>query len=427
MNPGETPERALPMSRADLAARNTEQAARRHRLTQRERLRRALLQFAALLPTRHVAAPDRSTFLLIRPDHVGDALLSMPAIQALRRARPVAQIVVLAGPWAAEVFAAYPVVDLVLTVPFPGFNRGARSGLLEPYRMALRWAGQVRELRAATALVLRPDHWWGALLAKWAGIPERIGYGVPDVTPFLTRRLRFHPQHAVMQGLRLVSPWVGLPAEPSPGQMPLTFPVADEDRTYIQGLLSTALAPEQPYIVVHPGAGSPIKSWPPERWAAAADRLCDRLGAVAIFTGSDREHTAIWAILDRMRNRGLSLAGETNLAQLAALYERARLVLGPDTGPLHLAVAVGAPSVHLFGPADPAQFGPWGDPARHVVVGSDIACRPCRILDWAGDNPDYHPCVREIPVQQVVDAALGALRTGRDGAPDAPPGGSVGR
>jgi heptosyltransferase-2/heptosyltransferase-3 len=406
------------MTRADLAARNVDQAAQRHRLTRRERLRRVLLQLAAVLPTRRGAAPDRDTFVLIRPDHVGDALLSMPAIQALKRARPYARLVVLAGPWAAEVFAAYPDVDLVLTIPFPGFNRGARGGLLEPYRLALRWAGQMRALHAGTALILRPDHWWGALLARQAGIPERIGYNVPDVAPFLTRRVRFQPQHAVLQSLMLVSPWVGMPGASALDHAPLRFPVVDEDRAYVQSLLSIALAPDQPFIVIHPGAGSPIKSWPPERWAAAADRLCDRVGAVAVFTGSDREHTAIWAVLDRMRNRGISLAGETNVAQLAAVYERAGVVLGPDTGPLHLAVAVGTPSVHLFGPADPVQFGPWGDPARHVVVSSDIGCRPCRILDWAGDNPDYHPCVREIPVQQVVDAALAARRTGRDGGPE---------
>jgi heptosyltransferase-2/heptosyltransferase-3 len=185
----------------------------------------------------------------------------------------------------------------------------------------------------------------------------------------------------------------------------------------VDSLLSLTLPPEQPYIAIHPGAGSSIKSWPPERWAAAADRLCDRLGAVAVFTGGDREHTAIWAILDRMRNRGLSLAGETNLAQLAAVYERAEVVLGPDTGPLHLAAAVGTPSVHLFGPADPAQFGPWGNPERHVVVGSDIGCRPCRILDWSGDDPDLHPCVRDISVQQVTDAALAALQVGRESRP----------
>lgn len=409
MNPVERP-----MTRADLAARNIEQAARRHRLTPRERLRRALLQFAALLPTRRTAAPDRNAFLLIRPDHMGDALLSMPAIQALKQARPNARLIVLAGPWAAEVFAAYPDVDLVLTVPFPGFNRGAHGSLLGPYRTALRWAGQIRKLHAGTALILRPDHWWGALLAKQAGITERIGFQLPDVAPFLTRRLRYKPQHTVLQSFTLVSPWVGAPGAPSVANAPLRFPVADEDRAYVAGLLSSALPPDQPYIAIHPGAGSPIKSWSPERWAAAADRLCDRLGAAAVFTGNDREHTAIWAILDRMRSQGVSLAGETNLTQLAAVYERAGVVLGPDTGPLHLAVAAGTPSVHLYGPADPAQFGPWGDAARHVVVGSDIGCRPCRVLDWAGDNPDFHPCVREITVQQVTDAALAALRAGRE-------------
>ena len=102
----------------------------------------------------------------------------------------------------------------------------------------------------------------------------------------------------------------------------------------------------------------------------------------------------------------ISLAGETTVAELAALYDGATLVLGPDSGPLHLAAAVGAPTVTLFGPADPVEFGPWGDPARHAVLTTDIACRPCRILDWPDDDPAYHPCVRDIPPHAVIEAAL---------------------
>jgi len=106
------------------------------------------------------------------------------------------------------------------------------------------------------------------------------------------------------------------------------------------------------------------------------------------------------------------LAGETSVGQLAALYEGARVVLGPDSGPLHLATAVGAPTVHLYGPADPAEFGPWGDPARHIVLTTAIACRPCRILDWPGADPAGHPCVRDIAPDAVLEAAVRATGEG---------------
>ena len=76
---------------------------------------------------------------------------------------------------------------------------------------------------------------------------------------------------------------------------------------------------------------------------------------------------------------------------------------------MHLAAAAHTPTVTLFGPADPVEFAPWGDPCRHAVVTSDIACRPCRILDWRDDNPAYHPCVNEITVGQVMEAASRVL------------------
>jgi ADP-heptose:LPS heptosyltransferase len=82
------------------------------------------------------------------------------------------------------------------------------------------------------------------------------------------------------------------------------------------------------------------------------------------------------------------------------------VVLGSDSGPLHLAVACGAPTVHLHGPADPVQFGPWGDPQKHVVLTSGIACSLCRISDWPGDSPDNHLRIRDITPPQMGDAAL---------------------
>jgi ADP-heptose:LPS heptosyltransferase len=104
------------------------------------------------------------------------------------------------------------------------------------------------------------------------------------------------------------------------------------------------------------------------------------------------------------------MVGDTRVGQLAALFARARVVLGPDSGPLHLAAAVGAPTVTLFGPADPAEFGPWGSRQKHFVLTSDIGCRPCRVLDWGDDDPAFHPCVRDINAAQVLDAARRAAQ-----------------
>jgi lipopolysaccharide heptosyltransferase II len=390
-----------------LAERNRRLAQLRHRRTFREETRRVVLELCAALPIpQHKPEPD--TFLIIRPDQLGDVILTIPAIRALKAARPNARLIGLAGAWSAEAMAALPEIDRVLTLPFPGFSSSAASNsLIQPYLSAWRWGRTLSKLRAETAIIFRPDHWWGGLLAKFAGVPNRIGYDLEDVRYFLTRKIEHAERHSVLQSARLVEPWTGIR---TPDTLRLSFPTTYDDHHYVRETLTSAgISAEKPYIVIHPGASTPIKRWNAQNWAIVADRLAARLDAAVVFTGSDREHSHAWEVMDHVEHTSVSVVGETNLSQLAALYSGARVVLGPDTGPLHLAVAAGAPTVHLYGPADPALFGPWGDPSRHVVVTSDIRCRPCRILDWAGDAITNHPCVHEITPRMVYEAAIRAM------------------
>ena len=122
-----------------------------------------------------------------------------------------------------------------------------------------------------------------------------------------------------------------------------------------------------------------------------------------MVTGGPDEQALAAAVVAAAGDGVVNLAGQTPFGVLAALLAQASLVLGPDSGPLHLAVAVGAPTVHLFGPADPVRFGPWGPPARHRVLVSGWTCAPCGKLDWT-DLPE-HGCVRDITPAQVLEAA----------------------
>lgn len=395
------------LDRKRLAERNRRLTEYQHRLTWREELRRQLLIAYTSLPAPRIQRPIPGTFLIIRPDHLGDNLLTTPSVCALADAFPKSRRVALVGAWAAPVMAAYEEVHQVLTLPFPGFTRAPKGSLSQPYIMAWNWARRVRALRAEVALIMRPDHWWGALLAYLAGIPVRVGYDLPDVAPFLTRAIPYARGHVVRQCLRLVEPWTGVVSDE---EVKYRFPQHADDQAYVQTLLETnGVKADAPIIVIHPGAGTPLKRWEPTHWAMVADRLAAHFRATIVFTGSDNEYPQIARIGSTMKNRGVSLAGDTNLSQLAALYNRALVVIGSDSGPLHLAAASGAPTVHLYGPADPDEFGPWGDPTRQIVVTSGIGCQPCRILDWPGDDPANHPCIRDITPRQVIDAALRAV------------------
>lgn len=373
----------------------------------------ALRAVAAATRRRTAPASEVRRLLVVRPDHLGDVLFATPALRRLRAALPDTEIVALVGPWAAPVLARNDAVDSLLTWDIPWFNRRPRRHLAEPYVSAARLARALAGARFDAALILRFDFWWGALAAHLAGIPLRIGYCVPEVRPFLTRAVRYAGrQHEVERNLVLAAALVGQAAR-GEGTAQLEFTVAPEDAAAAEALLAgEGVRPEEPVVAIHPGAGAALKLWPPERFAAVADALAGRLGARVVLTGSAAERALADAVAARCERQPVSLAGRTSLGALAAVYQRARLVVGSDSGPLHLAVAVGAPTVHLYGPADHRTFGPWGDPARNVVVRLDLPCAPCGRLDVCTRPGGGRPCVLEVTPEQVVAAAERALAAG---------------
>lgn len=392
------------MDREALVNRNLQMAQAFHNPPVRHQVRHALLQSVATFPF----APLNkgwNRILFIKPDHLGDMLLATPALRALKAARPYTEIHVLAGPWAAPVLANCSAIDLVLTIPFPGFMRNSESrGVVDPYTQLVRVSRQLRRIGYGSAVILRPDHWWGAMLAKVAGINERIGYALEDVVPFLTDAVPHRHEHVVRQSLRLVEQWTGVIPD---DEIEYFFEVFDDEREQIEQYLAEqcGIGTQDRIFCIHPGSGTWVKQWSEEQWAQTADTLVEQLDSQVIFTGGDDERALVARIQNRMKLKSFTAAGELSLSQLGALYERALVVLGPDSGPLHLAAAVRTPTVTLFGPADPVEFGPWGTRNRHIILSAPIGCRPCRVLDWGDDDPAYHPCVREIHIGQVLEAA----------------------
>ena len=349
-----------------------------------------------------------SSILLIRPDHLGDLLFTTPALRVLRAAFPQARITCLVGPWAEAVVNDNPCIDEVMLCPFPGFTRQPKRSVIEPYVILGRYARLLRKTEFDLAVVLRFDHWWGALLAYLARIPRRVGYDIAEVKPFLTDAVPYVPgRHEVEQNLALVEA-VGGQREHAitPSAHPLEFPLSTQDQEFAaRYLVEQEVGDDDPLVCIHPGAGARVKLWRNEGWAQVADNLVEKYGVKVILTGSASEAPLVLAIAERMACQPIVAAGQTTLGQLAALMARCRLVLGVDSGPLHLAVAVGTPTVHLYGPVDSHTFGPWGDPARHVVLTSDTDCIPCNCLDYRADELENHRCVWDISEAQVSEAA----------------------
>jgi lipopolysaccharide heptosyltransferase II len=374
----------------------------------RARLRAPLLRAAAWATRPWVQPRARSQgeaprrILLVRPDHLGDVLFLTPAIRTLRQASPDAHLACMVGPWSVQVLANNPHLNEILSCPFPGFTRRPKKHLLEPYLVLRNQARQLRSTPFDAASVMRFDHWWGAMLAYFGSIPRRTGYDLPTVEPFLTQRVPYQRmRHEVEQNMQLVSALV----DRSPGEPgPLEFHPQPGAFESAEALFRDA-GNAGDLICVHPGAGAPVKLWCPERFAQVADALAGSYGLQVVITGSSTERQLAQDIAEQMTAHPLVLAGRTSLDELAVIMSRSRLVIGVDSGPLHLAVSQGTPTIHLFGPTDHRLFGPWGDPSKHVVITADMSCSPCNRLDWPAHELEAHPCVRLIPVSAVLQAA----------------------
>ena len=349
------------------------------------------------------------SILLIRPDHLGDMLFLTPALHALRQALPAARITLLGGPWGVEVVRHNPDLDAIETCVFPGFERQPKESSLAPYRLLAAAARKLRRAGCDTAVILRFDHWWGAWLAAAAGIPQRIGHDWPETRSFLTQALPYRSdRHEVQQNATLLAAFApGIAADLGPTR----YHVTDPDRAWIAEWLATQGHDSgQRLVAIHPGAGAAVKQWPAEMWAAVADRLAERPDVRIVLTGGPGELEWVGSIATILAHPALNGAGATTLGQLAALYARCALVLGSDSGPLHLAAAVDAPSVHLYGPVSPVKFGPWGDPSRHVVLRTTWPCAPCDRLDWSAAVLPQHACMAAITPDAVLRAADSLLR-----------------
>jgi lipopolysaccharide heptosyltransferase II len=372
------------------------------------RLRTAILRAVAWASrpwSRRATSPpgtEALRILLIRPDHIGDLLFATPAIRALRSSFPDAYLAGLVGPWAAEIVQNSPHLDEVLTCPFPGFTREPKKHLLDPYRVLWRYSRILRAGSFDAAVIMRFDHWWGAMLAYWAGIPRRVGYGLPMVAPFLTEALPYAAgRHEVEQNSRLISAVTGgNVAEPGP----LEFHPRSDDVGSAARLLAD-VGSNGGYLCLHPGAGAPVKLWRQEAFAQVGDALSQEYGLGVVITGSAGERQLAVSIAKQMEHKPHVVAGQTGLGELAAIMSSSRLVIGVDSGPLHLAVSQGVPTIHLYGPVDRHAFGPWGEPRRHIALVSDMECVPCQRLDYRLGELNDHPCVRSISVAQVLEAA----------------------
>ncbi|HEY8287589.1 MAG TPA: lipopolysaccharide heptosyltransferase II [Chloroflexota bacterium] len=354
---------------------------------------------------------DPTRILVIRLDLLGDLVNSMPAVEALHERFPEARITMLTLPHTAAIPRQFPCVAEVLTLD---------TNRIRSPRNLLR-AATYRDF-AAMALRLRREHFdlcvslHGQMASLWAfvsGARQRtIGYageGYPFLFTDPVPGRRFdRPRHEVRWDLDLAAAAGASGAHRTPT---LIVPAAAAARMAAR-LTELGVREGDMLIGIHGGAvNGSAKRWPPMHWAALVDRLIEELGARVVLTGSAGELAISEDIRRRMRRQPLVLTGATDIDELLAVLARCDLVMSGDSGPLHMAVALGRPTVSLYGPTNPRIYGPTpqvGQPA--VVIRRGLRCSPCYNLLAPAECPHGQPaCMIDIPVREVFAAAKAVL------------------
>jgi heptosyltransferase II len=336
--------------------------------------------------------------ILVRATNwVGDAIMSIPALCAIRQRWPEAQVTTLARPWVAELYRGQPFVDRVMIL-----GGASRS----PAAME-RAARGLREEEFDCAILFQ-----NAFSAAWlvwrARIPQRIGYARDGRSILLTEAVKVPkrgeiPAHEMFYYLELLRRARWLQTIPEVTQISLRLATGTAEGAEAR-IREAGVRAEKRRIALAPGAAyGSAKCWLPDRFAAVADALIDEFDVDVILFGASSEIDICRQIADRMRHRPVILAGQTSIGELPAFFSRCNLFIGNDSGAMHVAAAVGVPVVAVFGSTDSQGTAPVTSLKK--LVQHPVACSPCFLREC----PIDHRCMMRVPVKVVHDAAAQSL------------------
>lgn len=348
--------------------------------------------------------------LVLRLDRIGDVLMSLPALADLRAAAPRARIRLVTGDWSREVAELAP-VDEVLSWNAPWVGR-PHEGVESLAALALK-ARALRSAELDLVLDLQGDV-RANLLMRLTGARVRAGYANTGGAFLLTHVVPLDETVSwVEQNRRAVAAVVG---DPAPSRAPAEVLTAQDRRFAASFLAEAGLANRRPLVGIHPSGGRRVKQWDIGRWAGVARRLQADFGATLVITGSEADRGLARELATGLPVTPFDATGRLGLRQLMAVLAALDLFLSSDTGPMHMACAVDAPSVSVFGPSDPVRYfsgGSGRSGSRHVVVAPDLWCAPCNLIRRPPDEcdgPEGPECLHLVTVDRVYAEAARVLR-----------------
>ena len=339
---------------------------------------------------------DVERLAIVCPSWVGDTVMATPVLRAARQARPDARIIVVCRPGLDRLLEGVPWTDRVIAVE------------------SKRLAGTVRMVRAlrragVTAAILLPNGFRCALVARLAGTAVRVGYRRSARGPLLSHALPAPRQALPVSAPGYYARLAGYALGIEDIDMRMELIVTDEQRAEARRILDGV---PRPFAVLCPGANKPAKRWPAERFAAVAEALANRHGLRAVAVGSPAERPIVAAVKNACAAPIVDLADRgTDLGTLKGVIAEARIVVTNDTGPRHMAAALGTPVVSLFGPTDP-RWTTIDFPMERVLT-----AEPFLPEDLIADDYAAGCAIERITVGDVLAATAQLLAADVPGSP----------
>ncbi|MDO8661944.1 MAG: lipopolysaccharide heptosyltransferase II [Candidatus Omnitrophota bacterium] len=359
-----------------------------------------LVKDILLSEDRRQKAEDRKEFkriLVVRTDRIGDVLLSTPVIKALRDSYPHAFIAMMVSPYAKDIVEGNPYLDKVIILDKDGEHKN--------WLRSVKLIRKLKKMKFDLALVLHPTN-RAHLLTFLSAIPKRVGYD-RKLGFLLSDRIKhtkqFGEKHELDYNLDLLR-YLGVEIK----DKNLFIPVKPEAEKWVEELFrQEGISSSDKLLALNPSASCPSKIWPAERFAQTADKLTQKYGFKIIVISGPKDIRLADNLVKNMRSRAINLAAKTSVTQLASLLKRCSLFISNDSGPVHIASAVGTPVISIFG-RNQAGLGPkrWGPVGERDKLLHKAACIEC----LAHNCQKQFTCLKAISVEDVVLAADAILQ-----------------
>lgn len=341
--------------------------------------------------------------LIVKLSAIGDVIHTLPSLAVLRKAYPDANITWVVEEASADIVIGHPNLNKVIVSRRKQWIDDLKHFLIGKPLHEIKLF--INDLKAQPYDLVIDFHglFKSAVIVLLSAGKRKLGYDSMQEFSglFLTEKIpedmKKHAIDRYLDFLRYLGADVGEPE--------FLIPIQDENRKKVDGLLQiNNIDKNSRFVAVSPVALWETKLWEDEKFACLCDRITEELKVRVILTGKDR--VKLTNIQLRMRSPSINMGGITTLKDLAYLYQLASFVITTDSGPMHIAAAVGTPVIALFGPTDPARTGPYG--SGHTVIRKELSCSPCFLKKC-----DSKICMRDITVEEVFQAAQEKL-TGND-------------